>query len=98
MILASGASHGFYHVAQLFEWAGVGTNRGRILFHSAQEIVQILFEGRYHLMCGYYSRKYSTYKTVKAMAMWLNDELVVSGSVGMNPVSKVSIKRFLKEI
>ena len=61
-ILASfslGASHSFYTWPQIFEWAGADTNRGWILFHSAQAIVWILFEGRYYSTCGYYSRKYS---------------------------------------
>ena len=43
---------------QLFEWAGVDTNRGRILFHKAQAIVRTLFKGGYYSTCGYYSRKY----------------------------------------
>ena len=45
---------------QLFVWAGADTNRGRILFHSAQAIVRILFEGGYYSTCRYYSRKYGT--------------------------------------
>ena len=43
---------------QLFEWMGADTNRGRILFHSTQAIVQILFEGGYYSTCEYYMRKY----------------------------------------
>ena len=46
---------------QLFVWAGADTNRGRILFHSAQAIVRILFEGGYYSTCGYYSRKYGNH-------------------------------------
>ena len=47
MILALGASHGFsYHVTSIFEWASVDTNRGRILFHSAQEINADIIQGR----------------------------------------------------
>ena len=43
---------------QSFEWVGADTNRGWILFHTAQAIMRILFEGGYYSTCGYYSRKY----------------------------------------
>ena len=65
--LLLGASHGFYTWTQIFEWTGADTNRGQILFHSAQAIVRILFEGGYYSTCGYYSRKYGKCTASKHM-------------------------------